>query len=170
MLILFKKDFQKFQYWCYHVKLWTNYVDANLVLEDCFSRSSVLLIIWDFNSPSLWSTSRWFRMRKFSEGPALTIGPFQKIQREVIYFIYAARKSETRRRILSKNLNIHGEHREIFGSYNFWIPVKSIISDIWNWNQPLKTPEKLWFFNGYRFSDVFSGFTKTPVTYNGLTH
>ena len=58
-------------------------------------------------------------MRKFSEGPALSIGPFQKIQREVIYFIYAVRKSENSRHILSKNLNMHGEHREIFGSYNF---------------------------------------------------
>ena len=66
-------------------------MDANLVLEDCFSRSRILLIIWDFNSPLLWSTSRWFTMRKFSEGPALRIGPFQKIQREVIYFIYAVR-------------------------------------------------------------------------------
>ena len=33
-------------------------------------------------------------MRNFSEGQALSIGPFQKVQREKIYFRYAVRKNE----------------------------------------------------------------------------
>ena len=36
--------------------------------------------------------------------------------------------------ILSKNRSIHSENREISGPYNFWAPVKSNISDVWNWN------------------------------------
>ena len=32
-------------------------------------------------------------MKKFSEGPRLIIGPFQKVQLEVIYF-YVVRKNE----------------------------------------------------------------------------
>ena len=32
---------------------------------------------------------------------------------------------------LSKNCDIHGKSVEIFGPYNFWTPMKSIISDIW---------------------------------------
>ena len=33
-------------------------------------------------------------IRNFSEGPALAIGPFHKVQREVIYFPYVVRKNE----------------------------------------------------------------------------
>ena len=33
-------------------------------------------------------------MRNFSEGPALSIEPFQKVQPEVIYFPYAVKKNE----------------------------------------------------------------------------
>ena len=33
-------------------------------------------------------------MRNFSEGPVLSIGPFQKFQLEVIYFPYVVRKNE----------------------------------------------------------------------------
>ena len=36
--------------------------------------------------------------------------------------------------ILSKNCSIHGENNEISGPYNLWAPVKSNISDVWNWN------------------------------------
>ena len=34
-------------------------------------------------------------MRKFSEGPALSIGPFLKVQLEVIFNFYVVRKNET---------------------------------------------------------------------------
>ena len=36
--------------------------------------------------------------------------------------------------ILSKNYGINDENREIYGQYNFWAPVKSNTSDVWNWN------------------------------------
>ena len=67
--------------------------DASLVLEDFSSWSSIPLIIKRLNSRSLWSSFGWSTMRKFSEGPALSIGPFQKVQLEVIYF-YVVRKNE----------------------------------------------------------------------------
>ena len=33
-------------------------------------------------------------MRNFSEGPALGIGPFQKVQREVTFFPYVVKETE----------------------------------------------------------------------------
>ena len=33
-------------------------------------------------------------MRNFLQGPALSIEPFQKVQREVTYFPYVVRKNE----------------------------------------------------------------------------
>ena len=41
-------------------------------------------------------------MRDFSEGVALSIGPFQKVQHEVAYFPYVVKKMKSRRK-LSKN-------------------------------------------------------------------
>ena len=67
--------------------------DASLVLEDFSSWSRIPPIIKRLNSRSLWSSFGWSTMRKFSEGPALSIGPFQKVQLEVIYF-YVVRKNE----------------------------------------------------------------------------
>ena len=67
--------------------------DASLVLEDFSSWSRIPPIIKRLNSLSLWSSFGWSTMRKFSEGPALSIGPFQKVQLEVIYF-YVVRKNE----------------------------------------------------------------------------
>ena len=32
----FRKYFQKFQYWCYYIQLWTTDMDTSLVVEDCF--------------------------------------------------------------------------------------------------------------------------------------
>ena len=49
-------------------------------------------------------------MRNFLEGPALSIGPSQKVQCEVIYFPYAVRKSKE----LFKNCSIDGTNREAF--------------------------------------------------------
>ena len=70
-------------------------------------------------------------MRKSSEGPALSIGLFQKVQRKMIYFPYVVRKNVSE---LSKNCSIHGKNCEISGMYNFWTPIKSSIPDVWNWN------------------------------------
>ena len=39
-------------------------------------------------------------MRNFSEGPALNIGLFQKVQLEVIYFPYVVRKNEKPKKIV----------------------------------------------------------------------
>ena len=54
------------------------------------------------NSHSLWSSLGWFTKRNFSEGPALSIGPFQKVQREVIYNSYVVRKNEKSPLIVQK--------------------------------------------------------------------
>ena len=45
---------------------------------------------------SLWSSFEWSTVRKFSEGLALSIGPSQRAQREVIYFPYVNGKNEKR--------------------------------------------------------------------------
>ena len=66
----------------------------------------------------------FFQMfHKFSEGQALGIGPFQKVQREVISFPYVVRKNEKPPYIVQMSV-----------PYIFWTPVKSNISDIWKWN------------------------------------
>ena len=69
-------------------------MDASLVLEDFFGRSKILPIIKGLNSRSLWSSFGWPIKKNVSEGPAFSIGPFQKVQREVSYFPYVVRKSE----------------------------------------------------------------------------
>ena len=67
--------------------------DASLALEEISSWFRILPIIDRLNSYSLWSSFGWFAMRRFSEGPALSIKPFQKLQPEVSYF-YVVRKYE----------------------------------------------------------------------------
>ena len=62
---------------------------ASLVLETFLVGPEFRL--WS-GSRSLWPSFGWFTKRNFSEGPALSIGPFQKVQHEVIYFPYVARK------------------------------------------------------------------------------
>ena len=57
---------------------------------------------------------------------------FQKVQWEVIYFPYLVTKTRSCC-ILSRNCSIHGENWEISSLYKFWVPVKSSISDIWDW-------------------------------------
>ena len=65
----------------------------------------------------------------------LSLGPFQKVQHEVIYFASCTKLEKMKiRRKLAKNCRIHGKNREISGPYNFWTPVKSNIPDVWNWN------------------------------------
>ena len=67
--------------------------DASLVLEDFSSWFRIALLIKHLNSRLLWSSFGWSTMRKFSEGPELSIASFQKVQLEVIYF-YVVRKNE----------------------------------------------------------------------------
>ena len=69
-------------------------MDASLDFEDFFGRSRISPIIKSLNSRSLWSSFGWSTKRNFSEGSAFSIGPFQKVQREVSYFPYVVRKSE----------------------------------------------------------------------------
>ena len=69
-------------------------MDASLVLEDFLGWSRISPIIWRLNSRSLWFSFGCSTKRNFSEGPTLRIGPFGKVQCEVIYFPYVARKNE----------------------------------------------------------------------------
>ena len=73
----------------------------------------------------MWSFFRWSAMRNFSEGPALSIAPFQKVQREVMYFPYVVRKVKTRRKLFI-NCSTHDKNLEISCPYNFWTPRKAI--------------------------------------------
>ena len=58
---------------------------ASLVLEDFVSRSNIPLINYCLKSRSFRSSCGWSTMTKISECPALSIGPFHKVQHEVIY-------------------------------------------------------------------------------------
>ena len=51
-------------------------------------------------------------MRNFSVGPVVSIGHFQKVQCEMMYFTYEVRKMETRHK-LCKNYAIHGKNCRI---------------------------------------------------------
>ena len=66
-------------------------------------------------------------MKKFSEVPALSIGPFQNVQLEMICFLFVIIKKVSD---LSKSFSVHCKSRDISGRYNFLTPVKSSISDI----------------------------------------
>ena len=67
-------------------------MDASLVLEAFFNRTRIPLIIQCLNSRSLQSSLGESTKRNFSVAPALSIGPFQKIQREVINFPNVVRR------------------------------------------------------------------------------
>ena len=54
-------------------------MDASRVLEDFLNIC--------LNSRSLWLSFGWSTIRNFSDGPVLSIGPSQKFQLEVIYFL-----------------------------------------------------------------------------------
>ena len=64
----------------------------------------------------MWFSFGWSTMRKFSEGPGLSIGPFQKYEHKVMHFPYVVIKTC---RKLSKNCSIHGKNREKSAPYNF---------------------------------------------------
>ena len=78
----------------------------------------------------MWSSFGWSTMKQFSKIPLLSIGTFQNIQREVIYFSFVVRKKVSE---LSKYFSMHCKSREISGPYNFLTPIKSNIPDVWNW-------------------------------------
>ena len=65
---------------------------ASPVLEDFSSWSRIPTKVKRLNSHSLWSSFGWFTMRKFSEGPVLRIGPFPKVQLDVIHFDVVRKK------------------------------------------------------------------------------
>ena len=54
-------------------------MNASFVLKDFFCRSRIPRIIKRLNSRSLWSSFGWPTIRNSSEGPVLSIGPFQKV-------------------------------------------------------------------------------------------
>ena len=82
----------------------------------------------------MWSSFRWPTITHFSGSQALSIGPFQKVQCEVIYLPYYVIKKMKSCHKFSPNCNIHSKNLDIFGPYKFWTPVKRNISDVWNWN------------------------------------
>ena len=98
-------------------------MDGSLVLEDFIRRSRIPHIIYRLKSRSWWSSFGWSTMTTFSEGPAVSIGPFQKVQHRVIYFPIVVRRNVSE---LSKSCRTHCK--------NFWTPIKSSIPDVWNWN------------------------------------
>ena len=73
---------------------------------------SIVGHLWVFHSRSLCSSFGWSTIRNFLESPALSIRPFQKVQREVIYLSYVLEKIKNRHK-LSKYCSIHGKNREI---------------------------------------------------------
>ena len=93
----------------------------------CFSRSRIQHIIYCLKSRSLRSSFGWSTMKKFSEVTALGVGPFQNVQREVIYFLLVVRKNL---RELFKHFSIHCKSRGISGPYNFLTRIKNSIPDV----------------------------------------
>ena len=93
MLLLFQRMFWEGQVLMLLYLIVDNLYDTSPGLEDFSSWSRILPIVKRLNSCSLWSSFEYFTMRKFWEGPALSVGPFQKVQLEVIYF-YVIRKNK----------------------------------------------------------------------------
>ena len=87
-----------------------------------FFRRFVQGFVYNLTSRSFWSSFRWFTMRKFSEGSALSIGPFQKILLEMMYFPYVVEKLKSRRK-MSNICSIHAKC-EISSPCNFSTPHK----------------------------------------------
>ena len=73
--------------------------NASLV-QDFYSWSKIPPVIKLLNSRSLWSSFECSAIRNSSEGPAISIEPFQKVQREVTYFPYVVIKNEKLPKIL----------------------------------------------------------------------
>ena len=96
-----------------------------LILEDFFSRSYNLTFVLPF----IVIFSQIFHNEKFQwEDPALSIGPFHKVQPKVISFPYLE-KIRSRRKS-PKSCCILGKIREVSGLYNFWTLVKINIPNV----------------------------------------
>ena len=67
-------------------------MDDSLVVEDFCGRSRIPPYNLAFKISFIKNFFRMVYNRKVSVGPALSIGPFQKVQGEVIYFPYVVRK------------------------------------------------------------------------------
>ena len=63
-----------------------------------------------FKLSLLWFSFRWSTKRNFSEGQVLSVGPSEKVQRELIYFLYVVRKNATNCSILYKICEISVPH------------------------------------------------------------
>ena len=122
MLLLFQRMFWDGQVLMLLYLIVDHLYDASIVSEDFSRWSRIPPIIKRLNTCSLWSCFEWSTVRKFSVGPALSTGPFQKVQLEVIYF-NVVRKNDSKNRWIS-----------IIGQYNFWESIKSNIHCVWNWN------------------------------------
>ena len=81
-----------------------------LIVDHLYDGSLVLIppIIKRLNSRSLWSSFGWSAMRKFSEGLALSIGPFQKVQLQVNISMLSEKMKS--RQKLFKNCRIHSKN------------------------------------------------------------
>ena len=73
--------------------------DASMVIS---SRPRIQPIIKRLDSRSQWPFFGWSTMRKFSEGPALSIGPFQKVQIDEVIYFSVAKKNENPPQIVPK--------------------------------------------------------------------
>ena len=98
-------------------------MDASLVLEDFISRYWIPLINYRLNFRTLWCSFGWFTMAKVSEGPVLSIRPFQRVQHEGTCLPFVVRKNVSE---FSKNGSIRIKNCEIFALYK----AKSSIPDI----------------------------------------
>ena len=84
------------------------------------------------SSHSLWSFFGWSTIRNFLEFPALSIGPFQKVQREMIYFPYELKKWKAA--VNCPNIVAYTIKIMKSGSCNSWAAANHNIHDVWNWN------------------------------------
>ena len=91
-------------------------MDASLVSEDFIGKSRIPLINYYLKSRSFWPSFRWSAMTKLAEVPSLSIGSFQKVLREMIYFPFKVRQNVSE---FSKNCGIHCKNCDISGPCNF---------------------------------------------------
>ena len=92
MQLLFQRKFWEGQVLMLFYLIVGHLDDISLVLEELSIWSRIPPIIKRLNSCSLWSSFGWSTMRKFSEDLGLSVGPFQKVQLEVIYFCVVLKK------------------------------------------------------------------------------
>ena len=93
MLLLFQRISGKGQVLMILYLIMNHLYDASLVLEEFSSWSSIPPIKKKFKLSFIVVFFQMVHNEKFSEGPMLSIEPFQKVQLEVIYF-FVIRKNE----------------------------------------------------------------------------